>query len=329
MKSSDLKILVTGGAGYIGSHAVRRLKKAGYTPIVLDNLVFGHREFVDPTELVVGDLSNIALLNKVFSENKIDAVIHFAAYAYVGESVQNPSKYYHNNVGCTLSLLDAMVAHNVKKFVFSSTCATYGEPVTIPITESHPQSPINPYGQTKLMVEKILHDYDTAYELKSICLRYFNAAGADPEGGIGEDHTPETHLIPLVLDAAAGIRPSITVFGQDYPTADGTCIRDYIHVTDLADAHVLALQYINKKKQSEFFNLGNGSGFSVNQVITAAEKITARTIPVIRGERRAGDPAVLIGSSDKANKILGWQPKFNDLHQILSTAWQWHQSRFK
>ncbi len=329
MKSTDPKILVTGGAGYIGSHAVRRLKKAGFRTIVLDNLVFGHREFVEPAELVVGDLSNISLLNKIFSDNHIDAVMHFAAYAYVGESVQNPSKYYNNNVGCTLSLLDAMVAHNVKKFVFSSTCATYGEPVAIPMTESHPQSPINPYGQTKLMVEKILRDYDTAYGLKSVCLRYFNAAGADPDGGIGEDHTPETHLIPLVLDAAVGIRPSITVFGHDYPTSDGTCIRDYIHVTDLADAHVLSLKYINEKKQRDFFNLGNGNGFSVDQVITAAEKITGRTIPVIRGERRAGDPAVLIGSSDKAHEILGWQPKFNDLDRIISTAWQWHQSRFK
>lgn len=329
MKSTDPKILVTGGAGYIGSHAVRRLKKAGFNTIVLDNLVFGHREFVDPAELVVGDLSNIALLNKIFSKNRIDAVMHFAAYAYVGESVQNPSKYYHNNVGCTLSLLDAMIAHNVKKFVFSSTCATYGEPIEIPMTESHPQSPINPYGQTKLMVEKILRDYDTAYGIKSVCLRYFNAAGADPEGGIGEDHTPETHLIPLVLDAAAGIRPSITVFGHDYPTSDGTCIRDYIHVTDLADAHVLALRYITEKNKSDFFNLGNGNGFSVDQVIKSAEKITGRTIPVIRGERRAGDPAVLIGSSEKAHKILGWQSKFNDLDRIISTAWQWHQSRFK
>lgn len=329
MKSTDPKILVTGGAGYIGSHAVRRLKKAGFRTIVLDNLVFGHREFVEPAELVVGDLSNISLLNKIFSDNNIEAVMHFAAYAYVGESVQNPSKYYHNNVGCTLSLLDAMVAHNVKKFVFSSTCATYGEPVAIPMTESHPQSPINPYGQTKLMVEKILRDYDTAYGLKSVCLRYFNAAGADPDGGIGEDHTPETHLIPLVLDAAVGIRPSITVFGHDYPTSDGTCIRDYIHVTDLADAHVLSLKYISEKNQSDFFNLGNGNGFSVDQVITAAEKITGRTIPVIRGERRAGDPAVLIGSSEKAHQTLGWQPKFNDLDRIISTAWQWHQSRFK
>lgn len=329
MKTDKTTILVTGGAGYIGSHAVRQLKKAGFKTVILDNLVFGHREFVEPDELITGDLSDKNLLNKIFSENRFDVVMHFAAYAYVGESVENPSKYYNNNVGGTLSLLDTMVAHNVKKFVFSSTCATYGEPVALPITEAHPQSPVNPYGQTKLIVEKILRDFDTAYGLKSVCLRYFNAAGADPDGGIGEDHTPETHLIPLVLDAAAGIRPAITVFGYDYPTEDGTCIRDYIHVTDLADAHILALKYLSDKQQSDFFNLGNGTGFSVNEVITTAEKVTGKTVPVIRGQRRAGDPAVLIGSSEKARSLLGWQPRFNDLDRIISTAWKWHQSRFK
>lgn len=329
MKTDKTTILITGGAGYIGSHAVRQLKKAGFKTVILDNLVFGHREFVEPDELITGDLSDKNLLNKIFSENRFDAVMHFAAYAYVGESVENPSKYYNNNVGGTLSLLDTMVAHNVKKFVFSSTCATYGEPVALPITEAHPQSPVNPYGQTKLIVEKILRDFDTAYGLKSVCLRYFNAAGADPNGGIGEDHTPETHLIPLVLDAAAGIRPAITVFGYDYPTEDGTCIRDYIHVTDLADAHILALKYLSDKQQSDFFNLGNGTGFSVNEVITTAEKVTGKTVPVIRGQRRAGDPAVLIGSSEKARSLLGWQPRFNDLDRIISTAWKWHQSRFK
>ena len=329
MKTDEPKILVTGGAGYIGSHAVRQLKKAGYKTLILDNLVFGHREFVNADELIVGDLSDQNLLTNVFSENKIDAVMHFAAYAYVGESVENPSKYYRNNVGSTLNLLDTMIAHDVRTFIFSSTCATYGEPVEIPITESHPQSPINPYGRTKLMVENILHDYDRAYELKSVCLRYFNAAGADPDGGIGEDHDPETHLIPLVLDAALGIRPAITVFGYDYPTEDGTCIRDYIHVTDLADAHVLALKYLTQKKQSDFFNLGNGNGFSVSHVIESAKQITQRPIPAAKGTRRAGDPAVLIGSSDKAHRVLGWQPKFNTLDQIISTAWNWHQQRFK
>lgn len=320
---------MTGGAGYIGSHAVRQLKKAGYKTLILDNLVFGHHEFVDPKELIVGDLSDKNLLTKIFSENRIYAVMHFAGYAYVGESVENPSKYYNNNVGSTLNLLDAMIEYGVKIIIFSSTCATYGEPVEIPITETHPQSPINPYGRTKWIVEKILRDFDTAYGLKSVCLRYFNAAGADPDGGIGEDHNPETHLIPLVLDAALGIRPAITVFGYDYPTDDGTCIRDYIHVNDLADAHVLALKYLSEGNQSEFFNLGNGNGFSVDQVIETAKQITGRTIPVTRGIRRAGDPAILIGSSEKARRTLGWQPKFNELQQIISTAWQWHQSRFK
>jgi UDP-glucose 4-epimerase len=329
LKNEQTTILVTGGAGYIGSHAVRQLKRAGYTTIVLDNLVFGHREFADPQELIVGDLSDKELLDKVFSENRIDAVMHFAAYAYVGESVENPSKYYRNNVVGTINLLDAMTGYNVKHFIFSSTCATYGEPVEIPMTEKHPQAPINPYGQTKLMVEKILRDYDTAYGLKSVCLRYFNAAGADPDGGIGEDHNPETHLIPLVLDAAAGIRPIITVFGRDYPTSDGTCIRDYIHVTDLADAHLLALNYLKEKNQSDVFNLGNGNGFSVDQVIETSRAITGKHIPVVYGARRAGDPAVLIGSSEKAAQVLGWKPQFDDLQKIISTAWNWHRQRFK
>ena len=326
---TESTILVTGGAGYIGSHAVRQLKKAGHNTVVLDNLVFGHREFVDAHELYVGDLSDSHLLKTIFSENKIDAVVHFAAYALVGESVTNPSKYYHNNVASTLNLLDAMIEHDVKKIIFSSTCATYGAPVEIPISENHPQLPINPYGQTKLIVENILHDYDTAYELRSICLRYFNAAGADPDGGIGEDHDPETHLIPLVLDAALGIRPTVTVFGHDYPTEDGTCIRDYIHVTDLADAHILALTYLSETNKSDVFNLGNGNGFSVDRVIETARAITGRAIPVTRGARRAGDPAVLIGSSEKARRALGWKPAFNSLDQIISTAWNWHQSRFK
>lgn len=326
---TESTILVTGGAGYIGSHAVRQLKKAGHNTVVLDNLVFGHREFVDAHELYVGDLSDSHLLKTIFSENKIDAVVHFAAYALVGESVTNPSKYYHNNVASTLNLLDAMIEHDVKKIIFSSTCATYGAPVETPISENHPQLPINPYGQTKLIVENILHDYDTAYELRSICLRYFNAAGADPGGGIGEDHNPETHLIPLVLDAALGIRPAITVFGHDYPTEDGTCIRDYIHVTDLADAHILALTYLSETNKSDVFNLGNGNGFSVDRVIETARAITGRAIPVTRGARRAGDPAVLIGSSEKARRALGWKPAFNSLDQIISTAWNWHQSRFK
>lgn len=323
-----MKVLVTGGAGYIGSHAVRQLKRSGHQTVVLDNLVFGHAEFVSPDELITGDLSDTVLLQKTFKENRFDAVMHFAAYAYVGESVENPAKYYRNNVASTLNLLDAMIAHGVKRFIFSSTCATYGLPETVPITETHPQQPINPYGMTKWMVEKILKDFDRAYGLKSVCLRYFNAAGADPEGGIGEDHSPETHLIPLVFDAALGRRPHMTVFGTDYPTADGTCIRDYIHVTDLADAHVLALKFLSGHGRSEIFNLGNGRGFSVKEIIQSVEKITGHPIPVQFGGRREGDPPVLIGSAEKAKKILGWQPRLADLSVILETAWRWHRSRF-
>ncbi|NUM81329.1 UDP-glucose 4-epimerase GalE [bacterium] len=323
-----MKILVTGGAGYIGSHAVRQLKRAGHQTVVLDNLVFGHAEFVSLDELITGDLSDTALLQKTFKENHFDAVMHFAAYAYVGESVENPAKYYRNNVASTLNLLEAMITHGVNRFIFSSTCATYGVPETVPITEDHPQQPINPYGMTKWMVEKILQDFDRAYGLKSVCLRYFNAAGADPDGGIGEDHSPETHLIPLVFDAALGRRPHITVFGTDYPTADGTCIRDYIHVTDLADAHVLALKYLSEHGRSEIFNLGNGRGFSVKEIIQAAEKNIGHNIPVQFGGRREGDPPVLIGSAEKAKKVLGWQPRLADLSVIIETAWRWHRHRF-
>lgn len=323
-----MKILVTGGAGYIGSHAVRQLKRAGHQTVVLDNLVFGHAEFVSPDELITGDLSDTALLQKTFKENHFDAVMHFAAYAYVGESVENPAKYYRNNVASTLNLLEAMITHGVNRFIFSSTCATYGVPETVPITEDHPQQPINPYGMTKWMVEKILQDFDRAYGLKSVCLRYFNAAGADPDGGIGEDHSPETHLIPLVFDAALGRRPHITVFGTDYPTADGTCIRDYIHVTDLADAHVLALKYLSEHGRSEIFNLGNGCGFSVKEIIQAAKKNIGHNIPVQFGGRREGDPPVLIGSAEKAKKVLGWQSRLADLSVIIETAWRWHRHRF-
>jgi len=323
-----MTVLITGGAGYIGSHAVRRLKQAGYNTLVLDNLVYGHAEFVEKDELIVGDLENSKLLDKVFSQHKIEAVMHFAAYAYVGESVQKPAKYYKNNVASTLNLLDAMLAHDVKKFIFSSTCATYGEPEEIPITETHPQRPINPYGQTKLMVEKILDDYDHAYNLRSVRLRYFNAAGADPEGGIGEDHNPETHLIPLVLDAAMGRRSHISIFGTDYDTPDGTCVRDYIHVTDLADAHVLGLKYLENGGKTDFFNLGNGNGFSVKEVIDTARKVTGREISAQTAPRRPGDPASLIGSSEKIKAALGWQPQFPDLQAIIETAWQWHKTRF-
>jgi UDP-glucose 4-epimerase len=323
-------VLVTGGAGYIGSHAVLALQKAGYEVVVLDNLVYGHRDIVSDvlkTELIVGDIGDRSLLDQLFASRRFDAVMHFAAYAYVGESVSQPDKYYRNNVVGTLTLLEAMVAAQIKTFVFSSTCATYGIPHAVPIPEDHPQSPINPYGATKLMVERILADFEPAYGLKSVCFRYFNAAGADPEGRLGEDHNPETHLIPLVLQTALGKRPSVSVFGTDYPTPDGTCIRDYIHVSDLADAHVLGLNYLLKGGDRAFFNLGNGSGFSVKEVIESARQITGRAIAVVESERRAGDPPALVGSSDRARQILGWNPQYADLDQIIRHAWNWHQKR--
>ncbi|MCP6761068.1 MAG: UDP-glucose 4-epimerase GalE [Fischerella sp. CENA71] len=325
-------ILVTGGAGYIGSHAVLDLLQAGYEVVILDNLVYGHRDLVEKVlqvELIVGDTSDRPLLDKLFQRYDIAAVMHFSAYAYVGESVTNPAKYYHNNVLGTLTLLEAMLEASVNKFVFSSTCATYGVPQSIPITENHPQDPINPYGATKLMVERILSDFANAYDFKSVIFRYFNAAGADPSGKLGEDHNPETHLIPLVLQTALGKRESISVFGTDYPTADGTCIRDYIHVTDLANAHVLGVEYLLTGGDSEVFNLGNGNGFSVKEVIEAAKSITGHDIKVVECDRRPGDPPALIGSSDKARKILNWQPQYSSLEQIITHAWQWHQQRHK
>ena len=323
-------ILVTGGAGYIGSHAVLALQQAGFTVLVLDNLVYGHRELVEDelkAELIVGDIGDRALLDKLFADRQIAAVMHFSAYAYVGESVTDPAKYYRNNVVATLTLLEAMVAANIKKFIFSSTCATYGIPKSVPIPEDHPQSPINPYGATKLMVERILADFGTAYGLKSVCFRYFNAAGADPNGRLGEDHNPETHLIPLVLLAALGKRESISIFGTDYPTPDGTCIRDYVHVADLANAHLLGLQYLLGGGDNQVFNLGNGNGFSVKEVIEAAKQVTGQEIKVIECDRRPGDPPALVGSSEKAKQILGWQSQYAELHQILTHSWNWHQKR--
>lgn len=323
-------ILVTGGAGYIGSHATKVLKENGYHVIVLDDLVYGHQEIVEDVlgvKLIVGDIGDYTLMSKIFADYPISAVMHFAAYAYVGESVKEPRKYYKNNVAKTLTLLEAMIDASIKKFVFSSTCATYGIPHEVPIAEDHPQSPINPYGMTKLMVEKMLADFDTAYGLKSICLRYFNAAGADPSGLLGEDHLPETHLIPLVLLTALGQRDSISVFGTDYPTPDGTCIRDYIHVLDLADAHLLALKYLQTHQKSDVFNLGNGNGFSVSEVIEAAKKISGKDFKVKFEDRRPGDPAALIGSAEKAAKLLGWQPSRNNLETIISDALNWHQKR--
>jgi UDP-glucose 4-epimerase len=325
-------ILITGGAGYIGSHAVLALKNAGYKLVILDNLVYGHQDLVEQVlgvELVIGDTTDRPLLDRVFSQHKIAAVMHFSAYAYVGESVTDPAKYYRNNVLGTLSLLEAMLAAGVNKLVFSSTCATYGVPNHIPIAEDHPQNPINPYGATKLMVERILSDFEAAYNFNYVSFRYFNAAGANPNGLLGEDHNPETHLIPLVLLTALGKRESVSIFGTDYETADGTCIRDYIHVNDLASAHILGLEYLLKGGKSDLFNLGNGGGFSVKEVIETARKITGQEIKVVECDRRPGDPPVLVGSSKKAREILGWIPQYPDLESIISHAWQWHQKRHK
>ncbi|MFW5887544.1 MAG: UDP-glucose 4-epimerase GalE [Bacteriovoracia bacterium] len=324
-------ILVTGGAGYIGSHTVKLLNEQGYEPVVLDNLIYGHAEIVQNvlhTSLIVGDISDKDLVKKVIDQFDIEAVMHFSAFAYVGESVQNPSKYYHNNVNGTLNLLDTMVECGVKKFIFSSTCATYGMVEQVPIKEDHPQNPINPYGKSKLMVEQILKDYDLAYNLKSVCFRYFNAAGADPSGKLGEKHNPETHLIPLVLDVALERRDEIKIFGDDYDTPDGTCIRDYIHVFDLAQAHILGLEYLNEKNYSDAFNLGNGKGYSVKEVIQTAQKVTGRPIKIEIANRRAGDPPKLIGSAEKAQKILKWKTKYSDLDLIIDHAWKWHRQEF-
>ncbi|MBD3561620.1 UDP-glucose 4-epimerase GalE, partial [Planktothrix sp. FACHB-1355] len=309
---------------------VLALQRAGYDVVILDNLIYGHRDVVEKVlqvELIVGDTSDRPLLDRLFSRLNIAAVMHFAAFAYVGESVTDPAKYYRNNVYGTLTLLEAMLAADVKKFVFSSTCATYGVPQVLPLPEDHPQNPINPYGASKLMVERILSDFDAAYDLKSVCFRYFNAAGADPDGLLGEDHNPETHLIPLVLQTALGKRESVSIFGTDYPTPDGTCIRDYIHVNDLAAAHVLGLKYLLESGDSAVFNLGNGGGFSVKETIETARAITGREIKAIECDRRPGDPPVLVGSSDKARQILGWNPQYPDLSEIVSHAWKWHQQR--
>ena len=323
-------ILVTGGAGFIGTHTALALKNKGYEIIVLDNLIYGHRELVEDilkVKLIVGDISDRQLLDNIFANYSIDVVMHFAAYIDVGESVTNPVKYYQNNVVGTLILLEAMVKANIKKFVFSSTCATYGIPQYLPLTEDHPQFPINPYGKTKLMVEQIIKDFDIAYNLKSVIFRYFNAAGAHPNGLLGEDHDPETHLISIILLTALGKRDSIKIFGTDYDTPDGTCIRDYIHVCDLAQAHILGLEYLLEGGDTQAFNLGNGNGFSVKEVIETAKKVTQKHIEVIESSRREGDPPILIGSSKKAIEILNWKPQYPEISQIIKHAWQWHQNR--
>jgi UDP-glucose 4-epimerase len=325
-------ILVTGGAGYIGSHAALALQQAGYEVIVLDNLSYGHPELVRDilkVELIVGDTRNRPLLDQLFASRQIAAVMHFAAFIAVGESVAEPEKYYHNNVVGTLTLLEAMLAAGVKKFVFSSTCAIYGMPQAIPMTENHPRAPLNPYAASKDMVERILADFDPAYGLKSVAFRYFNASGANPDGLLGEDHDPETHLIPLALLAALKRRASLAIFGTDYPTPDGTAIRDYIHVSDLADAHVLGLQYLLTGGESDAFNLGNGNGFSVREVIETAKKVTGIDFLVKECDRRQGDAPMLIGSSEKARQILGWNPQYPELETIVRHAWNWHQKRHK
>lgn len=323
-----MKILVVGGAGYIGSHMVKWLLSSGYEVTTFDNLSKGYRDAVIGGIFIEGDLGSCEQLERLFAATSFDAVMHFASFIEVGESVREPAKYYQNNFTNTQHLLDAMVEHGVKHFIFSSTAAIFGEPQTVSIDEAHPKLPINPYGKSKLMVEQMLKDYDRAYGLTSVSLRYFNAAGADTEGELGERHNPETHLIPLVLQAASGRRESISVFGNDYETVDGTCVRDYIHVQDLCDAHMLALENMQESGKSAQFNLGNGQGFSVRQVIDCARTITGLTIPTKQEARRDGDPAVLVADAARARAELGWEPKFSSLDMIIETAWNWEQSFF-
>ncbi len=320
------EILVVGGAGYIGSHMCKYLHGKGMTPVVLDNLSLGHKESVKWGPLFVGNLDDTKILAEIFSKHDIQAVMHFAAFCYVGESMIEPLKYYQNNVAATLGLLSSMLEHGIDKMIFSSSCATYGEPESLPISEGQIQKPINPYGRTKLMMENILDDLDSANGLKSVCLRYFNAAGADPEGEIGEDHDPETHLIPLVLYAALGRVKQLTVFGNDYSTEDGTCVRDYIHINDLAQAHYLALDHLLDGGKSKKYNLGNGSGYSILDVINTAIKVSSRDVPFTFADRRPGDPAILIGSSERVMQELKWNPVYTDLETIIQTAWDWHSN---
>ena len=317
------RILVTGGAGYIGSHACKALAAAGYSPICFDSLIRGHKSAVQWGPLIQGDLCDFAAVDQVIAETRPLAVLHFAAFAYVGESVSDPGMYYRNNFVGTLNLLESMRSHSVNQLVFSSTCATYGEPEKLPLTEEHPQRPINPYGASKLMVERMIADFGAAYGLRSISLRYFNAAGADADCCIGEHHVPETHLIPLVLEAAES-RTSMTVHGDDYDTPDGTCIRDYIHVADLADAHILALRALEHGAYAAAYNLGNGRGYSVREIIAAAEAVTGVSIPVRIGNRRPGDPPVLVGDATKFITELGWKIQHPNLSGIIESAWRWH-----
>ena len=321
-----MTVLVCGGAGYIGSHAVHELINRGEAVVIVDNLQSGHRSAVHPeAKFYQGDIRDSLLLDRVMEENKIDAVMHFAANSLVGESMEQPLKYFNNNVHGMQILLEAMVRHQVDKIVFSSTAAVYGEPERVPITEAEPTVPTNTYGETKLTMEKMMKWVSRANGIRYVSLRYFNVAGALEDGSIGEDHSPETHLIPLILQVPKGRREHITIFGEDYPTADGTCIRDYIHVVDLVDAHIKALAYLQQGKDSEIFNLGNGQGFSVREMIAAAVRATGQPIKVELGARRAGDPAQLIASSEKAKTVLGWQPQYTAVEEIIKTAWKWHK----
>jgi UDP-arabinose 4-epimerase len=317
-------VLVTGGAGYIGSHACQALAAAGYTPVTLDNLVYGHRSAVRWGPFIQGELGDEHLVRHVLRDHCIQAVIHFAGYAYVGESMHEPGRYFRNNFSTTVTLLDAMRAEGVQHIVFSSTCATYGIPRSMPIAEDHPQHPVNPYGESKLFVERLLGWFEAAHGLRHAALRYFNAAGADPDGAIGEAHEPETHLIPLAIDAALGRRPPVSIFGTDYPTPDGTAIRDYIHVTDLAQAHVMALERLRAGAESMRLNLGTGQGHSVRAVIRMIEEVAGCAVPAIEAPRRAGDPPELVAASGRARELLGWVPRHSDLRNIIATAWGWH-----
>ncbi|MEJ2114976.1 MAG: UDP-glucose 4-epimerase GalE [Gammaproteobacteria bacterium] len=323
MNLENNTFLIVGGAGYIGSHMTLMLHELGHQVIVLDNLSTGYEDAVIGGKFILGDIHDSAKLDEVFKEYNIDVVMHFAAHIDVGESVRDPFKYYRNNVVGTQSLLERMVSNQVRNFIFSSTAAIFGEPEYVPINEAHNKKPINPYGHSKLMVEQMLESYDQAYGLKSICLRYFNAAGADPKSRIGERHDPETHLIPLVLQTASGRRESISIFGNDYDTDDGTCIRDYIHIVDLCNAHLLSAALLLQKNCSQQFNLGNGNGYSVNQLINVAKEITAKPIKTIQADRREGDPAKLVADATLAREVLGWEPKYSNLAEIVEHAWKW------
>ncbi len=320
-------VLVTGGAGYIGSHTCKALSALGYLPVTLDSLVYGHTWAVQWGPLIIGDITDSLVLDQVFSQYQPKAVIHFAAFAYVGESVDHPAKYYQNNVVGSIAILDAMRRHGCRDIIFSSSCATYGIPRQIPIPENHPQIPINPYGRSKLMMEQIIQDYGSAYGFSYVILRYFNAAGADPGGQIGEDHDPEPHLIPILLQTVLGQRSHTDVYGTDYDTPDGTAIRDYIHVTDLAKAHVLALKYLDESCQSQCINLGTGRGYSIMEVIRAVQQVTGKSVTYRTVGRRPGDPPVLVAKPEYADSVLCWKPDFSDINATIATAWNWHQSQ--